>query len=125
MTQTLPRSLHSTQTEWVGVSGLRPASSAETTSSSCGDLDRAAPQLEVDRDVLGDRRGLRQGVHVLRVGVDQRAVGLDVGQVAQRLDPPGGRARSDRDQRGGDLPDVMDPLDVGGVVIDPSTSDTS
>ena len=35
MTQMLPRSLHSMQTLWPAIAGLRPARKADSTSSNC------------------------------------------------------------------------------------------
>ena len=111
VTQTFPRRLHSTQTLCVGILGLRPCSSAASTSSSWSLVDRAAPQLEVDGDVRGDRGRAVERLDVLRVGVDDGAELLDVGEVAQRLDAAAGGARPDGDQavRGG--ADLLDPLE--------------
>jgi hypothetical protein len=94
-------------------------------------VDRAAAELEVDEDVLRDRRGGREGVEELGVGVDRGRERGDVGdaarssEVAQRLDAAGGRAGADRDELARLRADLADALRVVAVVTDPSTSETS
>jgi hypothetical protein len=61
-------------------------------------VDRAAVQLEVDRDMGADRRRGRQRRDVLRLGVHGGHEVVDVVEVAQRLDAARGGAGADRDQ---------------------------
>jgi hypothetical protein len=83
-------------------------------------VDRAAAQLEVDEDVLGDGRGGRSGSASsdLGVGVHRRGVGgrvgaaVRAGEVAQRLDAAGGGAGADHDELAGLLADLADALGV-------------
>ena len=89
-------------------------------------VDRAAAQLEVDRDVRGDRRRGRERRDVLGRGVDDRDELVDVGEVAQRLDAARRRAGADRDElprrRGAPAGSARRRA---AVVTEPSTSDRS
>ncbi len=76
-------------------------------------VDGAAAQLEVDGDVVGYRCRRGECVDVLRTGVDDGAVLLDVAEVAQGLDAAGGGAGSDRDQNLRLLAHILDALGVG------------
>jgi len=75
-------------------------------------VDRAAAQLEVDRDVVGHRRGGGQRRDVLGPRVHHRGELGHVGEVAQRLDPACGGARADHDQELRRRPDLGDPPGV-------------
>ncbi len=75
-------------------------------------VDRAAPELEVDGDVLGDRGGRSQRGDERRRGVDDAQELLDVTEVAQGLDPPGRGARPDRDQVTGLATDLQNAFHV-------------
>ena len=75
-------------------------------------VDGAAPQLEVDGHVRGDRGAVGERGDELGLGVDDREVLLDVGEVAQRLDAAGRRAGADGHQVPGDRPHLPDALDV-------------
>ena len=76
-------------------------------------VDRAPVELEVDGDVRGDRRRGGEGGDVPGRCVDDREELLDVGEVAQRLDPPGRGAGADRDQRPRRAPHPPDAVGVG------------
>jgi hypothetical protein len=75
-------------------------------------VDRAAVQLEVDGHVGADRRRRLKRADVVGLRVDERGEGLDVGEVAQRLDAAGVGAGADRDERAGLAPDLADALRV-------------
>src|SRR5450830_104650 len=77
-------------------------------------VDRAALQLEIDLDVVGDRRRGLERLDVLGMRVDDVRVLLHVGEVLERLDAAGGRAGADRDQELRLLPDLLDSLDLLG-----------
>ena len=62
-------------------------------------IDRAAAQLGVDDDVVGDRGGDGQRLDELGSRIDGRRPRSMVGPVADGLDPAGGRAGADRDER--------------------------
>ena len=61
-----------------------------------GTAARAATQLGVDGDMLGDGGGAGEGVDEGRLRIDGRPEGVVVGPVAERLDAAGGGARADR-----------------------------
>ena len=74
---------------------------------------------------IGQPRSSKSTVTCSEIGVDVASVemycgrGVDdprelvhVGEVAQRLDPAGGRAGADRDERLRGAPDLLDPLGV-------------
>ena len=112
ITQTFPARLHSMQTLWLAIAGLRSLTKALITSSSWWRFDRAALELEVDVDVGRDRgRGLERRDVVGR-GVDDDDEVLDVGEVPERLDPARGRAGADRHQPPRLGPHLLDPLGV-------------
>ena len=98
---------------------VRRDARAAVLDGGCEDLeelagvDRAAVQLEVDSDVRGDRRRARERLYVFGVGIDDRAVFGDVGEVAQRLDAATRRAGTDRDQPAGHAAYLVDPLGIG------------
>ncbi len=77
-------------------------------------VDRAAAQLEVDLDVVGDGRRGVEGGEERRRGVDDAQELFDVAEVAQRLDAAGGGAGADGDQEAGLAPHLLDALDVLG-----------
>ena len=110
-TQTVPRRLHSVQTL---VEDPGPPSVQERRDhlEELALVDQAAAQLEVDGDVGGDRRRGRERRDELRRGVDEAGEVLDVGEVAQRLDPARGRAGADRDERLRHAAHLLDPLRV-------------
>ena len=64
--------LHSMQTLCGGMFGRRPCRNARDHLEQLALVDRAAVQLEVDRDVRGDRRRGRERRDVLGRGVDDR-----------------------------------------------------
>ena len=70
ITQTLPRSLHSTQTLWAATFGLAAVQEGAHHLEELALVDRAAAQLEVDRHVVGDGGRGRERVDVLGRGVD-------------------------------------------------------
>ncbi len=73
-------------------------------------VDGAAPQLQVDGDVVGDGGGALQRADVLRGGVDGADELRHVLEVAQGLDTPCRGAGPDGDQKprqSADLPDVF------------------
>ncbi len=74
--------------------------------------DRAAAQLEVDLDVIGDRSRRLERADELGARVDERDPLLHVGEVPQRLDPAGRGAGADRDEQARLLANLVDPLDV-------------
>ena len=61
-------------------------------------VDRAAPQLEIDRHVVGDRGACGQRADIARGSVDRRHKLLDVAPVAQCLNAPGGGTGTERDE---------------------------
>ena len=77
-------------------------------------VHRTAPQFEVDRHVIGDGRGGRQGLDVFGRGVDNRQVLADILVVAQGLDSACRGTRADRHEEPRLPADLLDPLGVGG-----------
>ena len=75
-------------------------------------VDRAAAQLEVNSDMLGDRRGGGERRDVLGLRVDERDEVVDAGVVAQCLDAACCRACPDRDQAPRNASHLLDPLAV-------------
>ena len=67
---TVPRCLHSTQTLWAGVFGLRPCKKRANHFHQLMLVDGAAAQLKINPHVIGDRRGLVESVDVGRRSVD-------------------------------------------------------
>ena len=66
-TQTVPRRLHSRQTASSGSCGRRPVDQRDQELAAAGPgRDRAAAQLAVDGDEIGDRAGLAQRFDVAR-----------------------------------------------------------
>ena len=95
MTHTVPRRLHSTQTLWVGILGLRPMQERASTSSSCSLLIGQPLQLEIHGHVVGDRRGLVQRFDIRGRGVHDGHEVPYILEIAQRLDAAGRGARAD------------------------------
>ena len=62
-------------------------------------VDRAAAQLEIDRDVRRDRRRGGQRLDIVRPRIDGGDVVVDIGEIAQRLDAAGRGAGADGDQK--------------------------
>ena len=114
ITHTVPRRLHSTHTLCARTRGRRPARCAAITSSSW--------LLLIGHPLSSKSTGtcaligveVRERRDVVRRGVDDRGEVLDVGEVAQRLDPAGGRAGADRDQRPRAAAHLLDALGVVG-----------
>ena len=126
ITQTLPRRLHSMQTLWSAICGRALVEEGADHLEQLALVDRAAVQLEVDVDVGGDRRRGLERRDVLGRGVDDRHEVLDVGEVAQRLDPARRRAGADRDQPPRRRARTSRMRSASsGVVIEPSTSERS
>ena len=128
ITQTVPRRLHSTHT--LCGAHARAAvgrGSALITSSSWRLLIGQPLQLEVDGDVRADRRRGRAASRCTRARRRRSTRELlDVGEVAQRLDAARGRAGADRDQRRASCARTSRIRSAScGVVIEPSTSETS
>ena len=127
MTQVSPRRLHSVHTLVSGMSGLRPDQQRGDHLEQLAPVDRAAAQLEVDRDVRGDRRRGGQRVDVLRAGVDDRGGTRSTSAKLRSAWMPPAVAQAPMVTRNRRL-----LADLRGsaprraaVVIDPSTRDTS
>ena len=76
-------------------------------------VDRAAPQFEIDLDVVVDRRRFSKRINVFRPGVNSGDELVDTGKIAQCLDAAGGGASADGDQC---LRLAADPVDALGVM---------
>src|SRR4029078_3282864 len=74
--------------------------------------DRTAAKLEVDPDVVGDRRRGLEGGDELRRGVDERDPLADVREVRPRLAAARGRAGADRYEQPRLGPYLLDALEV-------------
>lgn len=98
----------------VGDAGLAAAEERGDHFQELAAVYRAAAQLEVDIDVVGDRGGGGECVDVVGAGVDGASVLVDIGEVVQRLDAAGGRAGPDRHQAAGGVADRTDPFGIAG-----------
>ena len=98
ITQTVPRCLHSMQTLWAAIAGLRPARNAEITSSELHLVDRDSPAVRNRPHMRRNRRRCRKRVDVLRRGIDGGDEFVHVGEIAQCLDAAGGGAGADGHQ---------------------------
>ena len=103
---TVPRPLHSWQTEWPGMARAAPGQGGGDDLQQLAAVDRAAVELEVDVHVRRDRRRGLERRDVLGVGVDGADVVARGGEVAERLDPPGGGARADGDEPSASWPRI-------------------
>ena len=61
-------------------------------------VDRASPQLEIDADMIGNRRGRFERLDVCRMGVDDRDELFHMLEITQRLNSAGRGASADRDE---------------------------
>ncbi len=75
-------------------------------------IDGTATQLEVDEDVVGNRRGLGQRVDVFGPGIDRTRKLFYVSEVAQGLNPARSCAGADHDEKLGRSPNLADTLEI-------------
>ena len=75
-------------------------------------IDRAAAQLEIDANVIGDRRGSAQRLDVVGPRIDDRGELAHVLEIAQCLDAARGRARADGDEMLRGATDLMNALGI-------------
>ena len=77
-------------------------------------VDRAAPQLKIDRHVVGDGSAGGERADIARGSVDRRHKLLDVAPVAQRLNAPGGGTGPERDEIPAVAANLLDALGILG-----------
>ena len=111
-THTTPRRLHSTQTLYECSLGIAALHQRLHHLEQLALVDRAPRQLDVDRDVGRDGRAPVESGDVRGVRVHLGEELLDVGEVAQGLDAPAGRARADRHEDPRLPTDLLDALGV-------------